>query len=206
MPAMPAPPAPTDRDDSAAGTGKDAASPEAEARFRGACETHLDFVCRYARACGVDASALEHVVHKVFSVMRGRLISLEDAADLRVSIAGITRHVVRAYLRQLGTPLEALGQTEARSPDDLNEVEAVETKTAAELVDIILSSMSEAEREVFVLCEIEQLSLFETAEALHVSESTLRVRLHDARKIFNDVSARLRAQRFWVTRRGASER
>jgi DNA-directed RNA polymerase specialized sigma24 family protein len=62
--------------------------------------------------------------------------------------------------------------------------------------------MSKAEREVFILCELEGFSLVETAEALHVSESTLRVRLDDARKLFNDVSAHLRAQRFWIARGG----
>jgi RNA polymerase sigma factor (sigma-70 family) len=197
---MPAPSAQTDRDDPPGG----ASSPEAQARFRGACETHLDFVWRFASACGVEASAIEYVVHKVFSVVRGRLISLEDPSDLRVSIAGITRHIVRAYLRQLGSPLEA-GHTPPRSPSELGQVEALETKTAGQLVDIILSTMSEAEREVFILCELEGFSVFETAEALHVSESTLRVRLDEARKIFNDVSAHLRAQRFWVSRRGDGE-
>jgi DNA-directed RNA polymerase specialized sigma24 family protein len=65
--------------------------------------------------------------------------------------------------------------------------------------------MSEAEREVFILCELEGFTLVETAEALHVGESTLRVRLDEARKLFNDVSAHLRAQRFWVSREGAAE-
>jgi RNA polymerase sigma-70 factor, ECF subfamily len=188
-----------------AGAGAGVNSPEAEARFRSACESYLDFVWRYARACGVEPVALEYVVHKVFSVVQGRMISLEDPAELRVSIAGTTRHVVRTYLRQLGSPLEAAGRVELRSASDLEQLEALETKTAAELVDIILNTMSEAEREIFVLCELERLPLFETAEALHVSEATLRVRLDEARRIFNDVSAHLRAQRFWVTRRGSGE-
>lgn len=181
------------------------AAPDVLTRFREACESHLDFVWRYARACGLEASAVEYVVHKVFAVVRGRLVSLEDPSERRVSVAGITRQVVRAYQQQqLVSPLGAFAHVES-SGSELSEVEAIETKTPAELVDVILGAMSETEREVFILSEMEGLALFEIAEALHISESTLRERLSDARKIFNDVAARLRAQRFWVSRRATSE-
>jgi DNA-directed RNA polymerase specialized sigma24 family protein len=193
--------APSPPSDPPAEPGSERLTPEALDGFREACDSHLDFVWRYAHACGVERSALDYVVHKVFAVVRGRLISLEDPSERRVSIAGITRQVVRAYLHQFASPLGPFGHPSEVELAELSEqVEGVETKTPGELVDIILTSMSEAEREVFVLCELESFALFEVAEALHVSESTLRERLSDARKIFNDVSARLRAQRFWVTR------
>jgi DNA-directed RNA polymerase specialized sigma24 family protein len=191
---------------SPASSGSSRPVPDALDGFREACETHLDFVWRFARACGVEPSALEYVVHKVFAVVRGRLISLEDPSERRVSIAGITRQVVRAYLHQLGSPLGPYSPEAASPIDELAEVEAVETKTPGELVDIILGAMTEAQREVFVLSELEGFALFEIAEALHVSESTLRERLSEACKVFNDVSARLRAQRFWVSRRAMTER
>ncbi|HYQ15850.1 MAG TPA: sigma-70 family RNA polymerase sigma factor [Polyangiaceae bacterium] len=207
---MPAPPPRTKPDEPVAGAGSHAdagpggepgdAFPEARARFRSACETHLDFVWRFARACGVEATSLDYVVHKVFAVLRGRLISLDDASELRVSIAGTTRQVVRAHLRQLSSPRESFAQAQPRPAEELDNVAGLETKSAGELVDLILSAMGETEREIFVLCELEGFSTFETAEALHLSESTVRVRLSDARKIFNDVSARLRAQRFWISR------
>lgn len=178
---------------------------EAPDDFRVACDAHLDFVWRYARACGVETAALDHVVRRVFTVVRGRLISLEDASELRLSIAGITRQIVRAHLHQLSSPLSGLTPELVSLASELTEVEAIETKTPGELVDIILRVMTEAQREVFILCELEAFTLSEVAGALHVSESTLRGRLTDARKIFNDVSADLRAQRFWVTRRDAGE-
>jgi DNA-directed RNA polymerase specialized sigma24 family protein len=197
---MTAPPTPPDSAPSAPG-----ATPAVLDAFRQACESHLDFVWRFARACGVEESAVEYVVHKVFALVRGRLISLEDPSERRVSIAGLTRQVVRGYLHQFSSPLGTFPQTEI-SGDGLAEVPAVHSKTPGELVDIILGAMSEAEREVFILSELEGFTLVEIAEALHVSESTLRGRLSDARKIFNDVSARLRAQRFWVSRQTPGER
>ena len=160
---------------------------------------------RFAGACGVEASAVESLVRKVFWIVQGRLISLDDPSDLRVSIAGIARQIVRSHLRRPGSALEVADRPPPRSPSELGPIDGLETKTAAALVDIILSTMSEAEREVFILCELEGFTLVETAEALHVSESTLRLRLDEARKLFNDVSAHLRAQRFWVSRGGAGE-
>jgi RNA polymerase sigma factor (sigma-70 family) len=170
--------------------------------FRAVCEAHLDFVWRFAAYRGVPADALEHVVHKVFGVLHGRLISLEHPEELRVAVAGITRNVVRAYLRQLAdhSPLEPVPGAPTTVVLDFSHVPNIEQKSASERCDLILGKMTETEREVFILCEIEGLSLFETAEALHIGESTLRSRLDDARKIFNVASAELRAQIFWTSR------
>jgi DNA-directed RNA polymerase specialized sigma24 family protein len=105
-------------------------------------------------------------------------------------------------LRQLGdhSPL-AMAPTEAGTrPIDFGSLPDLESRSACDLCDLILGKMTETEREVFILCEIEGFSLSDTAEALHIGESTLRVRLDDARKIFNVGSAELRAHQFWTTR------
>lgn len=194
-------PPPTDRDSASAASHSDgpASAPSVET-FRAACEAHLELVWRFAAYCGVPAHAIEPVVHKVFGVIHGRLISLERADELRVAIVGTARQVVRAYLRQLGdhSPLE--GPPVDARPLDFGSVPDLESHRACELCDLILARMTETEREVFILCEIEGFSLFETAEALHIGESTLRIRLEDARKIFNVGSAELRAHQFWTSR------
>jgi RNA polymerase sigma factor (sigma-70 family) len=174
--------------------------------FRSACEQHLDFVWRFAALRGVAAADLEHVVHKVFAVVHGRLVSLEHAEELRISVAGITRNVVRGYLRQvsLHSPLDVGLEPEPLPRNfELGKVDGIEEKTAAELVGLILERMTEPEREVFILCELEGFALADTAEALHVSESTLRERLDDACRIYNALAAELRAQRYWVDREGS---
>ena len=84
--------------------------------------------------------------------------------------------------------------------DALGPAEALEHKSAGELLDLILAKMTELQREAFVLCEVEGLSAVETAEALGINENTLRTRLHDARKVFNAASARLSAQHAWSSR------
>lgn len=179
-----------------------APSTDALAAFRAACEQHLELVWRFAAYCGVPAEAIEQVVYKVFGVIHGRLISLEHAEELRVSIAGITRNVVRGYLRQLGdhSPLETAPLEAGPRPIDFGSLPDLERRSVCERCDLILGKMTETEREVFILCEIEGFSLSDTAEALHIGESTLRIRLDDARKIFNVGAAELRAHQFWTTR------
>ena len=187
---------PASQDDSPAG------APSTDA-YRSVCETHVDFVWRFAATRGVEGTALEYLVRKVFSVVHGRFSGLEDAAELRVSIASITRNVVRGFLRQIGnrSPLEEpVAERGGGGHFDLGPVEALSKKSPGQLVDVILEQLSEPEREVFILCEVEGFSLAETATALHVSESTLSLRLREARRVFNAVSAQLRAELFWKSR------
>ena len=173
-------------------------------RFREVCETHLELVWRFSASRGVEASALEQVVHSVFAIVHDRLPILEQAADLRVAIAGITRNVVRHYLRQPGvrSALELVPERGGPGPFDQVPREELEQKSSAELVDIILSQMSGPEREVFILHEGEGFSLSETAQALRIDEATLGLRLEEARKVFNTLTAELRAQRYWTSRGG----
>ena len=58
----------------------------------------------------------------------------------------------------------------------------------------MLAKMSDVQREVFILCEIEQLSSVEVAEVLGVNENTVRTRLREARKSFEAGVARFRAR------------
>jgi DNA-directed RNA polymerase specialized sigma24 family protein len=203
MPEPPAethPPASADADAAhLAGPSTDDVPLLAAGVFEAVCENHVDFVWRFAACRGVEPAALEHVVHKVFGVLHGRLVSLEDPGELRVSLAGITRNVVRGYLRQLGdhSPLEPVPRDAAPLPLSLVDLAQ---KTPGELCNFVLGKMNETEREVFILCEMEGFTLFESAEALHIGESTLRARLEDACKIFNVAAAELRAQKFWQAR------
>ena len=205
---MPEPPASNDRNDPpgrppGAIEGLSDTPPD----FRAVYEEHFDFVWRFAANRGVPQASLDDVVQEVFVVVHRQLGSFEGRSALRTWLAGVTRNVVRSYLRKRGNQVsgEPLGNDELYASDDLGPAEALEKKSAGELLDIILAKMTDLQREAFILCEIEGLSAVETAEALYVNENTLRTRLHDARKVFNAVSARLRAHRFWGTREGGNQ-
>ncbi|HXK16192.1 MAG TPA: sigma-70 family RNA polymerase sigma factor [Polyangiaceae bacterium] len=198
---MPTPELPSNPDDSPAGAASAAA-------YRALCEAHVDFVWRFAAIRGVETSAIDYLVRKVFSVMLTRFTGLEEASELRIAIAGITRNVVRGFLRQISnrSPLDGEAERGGGGSFDLGPVEALGKKSPSQLVDLIMDQLSEPEREVFVLCEVEGFSLAETAAALLVSEETLLARLKEARRVFNAVSAQLRAELFWKSRDGDGKR
>ena len=173
--------------------------------FRQLYDEHFDFVWRFAAHRGVPAPRLEEAVKEVFVVVHRRLVDLEDLSRLKVWLAGITRNVVVNHLRRYGD--EALrGPLDSHEPEPVAALEHLDPadvhgqKSSGELVDVLLRKMSGRQREAFILCEMEGFSVPDAAEALGVSETTLRTRLFDARRIYNSVSALLRAQRFWVTR------
>ncbi len=173
---------------------------EALSSFRAVYEGHFDFVWRFAAHRGVPPSALDDVTQEVFVVVARKLRGFQGQSALRTWIAGITRNTIRAYLRKRGNqasgePLQDLDQVVS---DALDPAQALEHKTAGELLDFVLSQMSELKREAFILCELEEMSAVQAAEILGVNENTLRTRLHDARKVFTAISARIHARRIWT--------
>jgi RNA polymerase sigma-70 factor (ECF subfamily) len=148
---------------------------------------------------------MEEVMHEVFLAVHRQLSGFEMRSELRIGIATVARSVVQRCLRKHGpmSRLEPLVQGEPL-PGDVPGGNGLHEKSSSQLLDIILDKMSESQQEAFILRDMEGLSMSETAEALSVNENTLRVWLHDARKVFNSVAALLRAQRFWVTREGKS--
>lgn len=174
--------------------------------FRSVYDEHFDFVWRFAVGCRVPASALDEVVHDVFLAVHRQLSGFEVGTELRIGIATVARGVVQRYLHKHGPqpPTETLVPDEPPPGDEHEAADALHQKSAGQLLDIILDKMSESQREAFILRDMEGFSMSETAEALGVNENTLRVWLYDARKVFNAVAARLRAQRFWVTRKAGA--
>jgi len=170
--------------------------------FRSVYDDHFDFVWRFAVSRQVPTSSLDEVVHEVFLAVHRQLSGFELRSELRIGIASLARNVVQRNLRKYGppSPMEPLVREELSTGDEQDAADALHEKSAGQLLDIILDKMSESQREAFILRDMEGLSMSETAEALGVNENTLRVWLHDARKVFNAVAALLRAQRFWVTR------
>lgn len=170
--------------------------------FRTVYETYFPFVWRYAANRGVPAMAIDDVVQEVFVVVHHRLASFEGRSSLRTWLAGVCRNVLRDYLRKRGNQKagDCLDDEVETRSDAVGPAEALERKGAVELLDELLDQMTELQREVFVLCDIEQLSVVAVAEMLGVNENTLRTRLRSGRQVFNAGVTRYRAQRAWGDR------
>lgn len=192
------PPAPSANADQA----EERATPRS---FRDVYDAHFDFVWRFATNRGIPQSSLDDVVRRVFVLVHSKVSGFEEPSSLRTGIASVARRVVQRHLRKRAqeASMEAPApRDEPAAADELGAEEALHDKSAGQLLDVVLNRMSEAQREAFILRDMEGLSMAETAEILSVNENTVRVWLHDARTLFNSVSARWRAQRFWVAREG----
>lgn len=163
-------------------------------------DEHFEFVWRSARRLGVPEASLDDVVQDVFVTVYRRLSDFEGRSQLKTWIFGILRHTVRDLRRSARRkPTEALAHdpadSSAPSPQD-----AAARGQAAELLQAVLNELSEELREVFVLCELEQLSAPEVAVALSLNVNTVYSRLRGARKDFDAALRRMRCRDEWRSR------
>jgi RNA polymerase sigma-70 factor (ECF subfamily) len=167
--------------------------------FREIHDAYYGFVWRYAANRRVPPMAIDDVVQEVFVVVYHRLGSFEGRSSLKTWLAGITHNVVRGYVRKPGNraATDYLDEEMQLLAPGWNPAEALERKAAIFLLHQLLDKMSEVQREVFILNELEQLSSVDIAEVLGVNENTVRTRLLAARKVFNAGAARARAQQKW---------
>jgi RNA polymerase sigma-70 factor (ECF subfamily) len=69
-------------------------------------------------------------------------------------------------------------------------VERVESLQDAEFLFTVLDGLSGPQREIFVLVELEEMSVVDASRLLEVNEETLRSRLRAARRHLNSALAR----------------
>lgn len=156
-------------------------------------DTHFAFVWRNVLNRGISTSSVDDVVQEVFIVVHRKLPEFEGRASLRTWLSVIVRRVVADHVRKRGNapagdPLEEDRASGAPGPG-----ETLEKKAAVAVLDGLLAEMPEAQREVFLLHEVEELTGREIAEAVGTNENTVFTRLRAARRIFKEGLARLRA-------------
>jgi RNA polymerase sigma-70 factor (ECF subfamily) len=156
-------------------------------------DAHFDFVWRCVANRGVPRSAVDDIVQEVFMVVHRRLAAFESRSSLRTWLWVIVRRVARDHVRKIGNAAvgEPLGDRDVAI--QAGPAEALEQKSAAELLDELMGQMTEAQREVFMLYEVEQMTGSEIAAALSANENTIYSRLRAARRIFESGVARYRA-------------
>jgi RNA polymerase sigma-70 factor (ECF subfamily) len=162
--------------------------------FRELYREHFGFVWRTVAHRGVPPSAQDDVVQEVFIVVHRKLPEFEGRSALRTWIAAITRRVIADYLKKRGNQPVA-DETLEREPQAApTPAEQPERETASELLDELLAKMSDEQREVFVLYEIERMSGIEIAELTGTNENTVWTRLRAARRVFEAGVTRARAR------------
>lgn len=164
----------------------DASAPSFDELF----ESHAGFVWRVLGRLGVARSDVADASQEVFLVVHRRLGSFEGRSSVKSWIYGICVKVAAGWRRKSrGESRHALDQHTFTSGDGAQEEELDQRRARSQLREV-LEQLDADKREVFVLYELEELSMPEVADAVGCPVTTAYSRLHAARKIVRAAFAR----------------
>jgi RNA polymerase sigma-70 factor (ECF subfamily) len=156
---------------------------------------NFHFIWRSLRRLGVALPAVDDAAQQVFEVASRRLDQIElgreraflfKTAVLVAAEAG--RIAARSRARDAGEVVDELRDA-GPSPEDV-----ADWSRRRALLDRVLAAMPVDVRAVFVLFELEELSMLEIARLLELPPGTVASRLRRARETFAVQSRRVRAR------------
>jgi RNA polymerase sigma-70 factor (ECF subfamily) len=163
--------------------------------FDAVYSAHVGFVWRVLRTFGVPEAQVEDAVQDVFVVVHRRLGEWQGRAAITTWLFSIARRVAsthrrRAARRTRELPDELIAELSDDQVDHRAGAELTRAHAAATVL-AILEQLDHDKRVVFVLVELEQLSVPEVARMLGLKLNTTYSRLRLARQAFE---AAVRAQ------------
>lgn len=156
-------------------------------------DQYFRFVWISARRLGVHPDAIDDVVQEVFIVIHSKLPTLRQPDSLRSWIYGIVRRTASSHRRAGRKWQDVFALPAGESPAATAEPSPLDftvRNSQLELLSSVLASLSEAKREVFILAELEEMTVPEIAAALEIPVNTAYSRLRHARQDFEAVLAR----------------
>ena len=154
---------------------------------------HAQFVWRSLARLGVVEAQLSDATQEVFIVVHRRLAEFEQRSSLKTWLFGIAMRVAsqvrRDKHRRPSEPLDADVPDPLCSPHE-NAERAEATRTLYRLLD----ELSPDQRALFVLVELEQMTLADAANAVSANLHTAASRLKAARRKFESALKRHRTQ------------
>jgi RNA polymerase sigma-70 factor, ECF subfamily len=162
-------------------------------RVRALVHAHFDLVWRTLRRFGVPAADADDGAQRVFIIASQKLEQIEPGRD-RAFLVG-TAYRVASEMRRAGSRRgeSSIGETEFVDPAPGPE-EYADRKRARALLDQVLDEMPFEMRSVFVLFELEELTVPQIALTLTLPIGTVSSRLRRARGLFRESAERIRAR------------
>jgi RNA polymerase sigma-70 factor (ECF subfamily) len=176
------------------GGGSYVASPDEAERLASSLRRHFTLVWRSLRRFGIEEAAVDDAAQHVFLVLAERLPEVEVGRERAFLIALCVRVAANARRRRercRETASDALDEHPVRDPDPET---LLESKQRRQVLDLALDALLADQRTVFVLFELEGLSLPEIADLLEIPLGTATSRLRRARRRFES----------WITARQQS--
>jgi RNA polymerase sigma-70 factor (ECF subfamily) len=154
---------------------------------------HFDLVWRTVRRLGVSPGAIDDAAQEVFVIAARKLDAIEvgkEKSFLYGTAIRVAADARRAHARR--SARETMEPDEVDAGANLDEL--IDQKRARELLDAIIARMPDDARDVFVLYELEGLTMAEIAAALELPAGTVASRLRRARELFAAAIARHEAK------------
>jgi RNA polymerase sigma-70 factor, ECF subfamily len=142
---------------------------------------HAGYVGRALRYLGVREADLDDACQEVFLVVRRRRFDTEGHATIRTWLYAICLRVARAARRQNASRREQPVETLPETAEPASQEHELEKKRARELLATLLDELDDDKRNVFVLFELEELSMQEVSRVLDCPLQTAYSRLSAAR-------------------------
>lgn len=165
---------------------------EVSLEFETVYRQHFAGAWRVLRRLGVAEAQLDDAAQDVFLIVHKKLGGLDPEAPVRRWVLAIAVRVASEYRRRARRkPTEPLdeGLVDGRP----GPVRTSELRESLRLLHELLEQLDEKKRAVFVLSELEQLSVPEISEVLRANVNTVYARLRAAKKQFAMGLARRRA-------------
>ncbi len=157
---------------------------------------HADFVFRSLRRLGLGTTAAEDAAQQVFMIAVTKVAHVEPGKE-KAFLFGVLSNVARHARRSFARNLEDLARREPASADPWESPrseaegpeEALLEAEARRVLDRILASMADDLRDVFVMAELEEMTMADIAVALEIPPGTVASRLRRARAWFEQAAA-----------------
>jgi RNA polymerase sigma-70 factor (ECF subfamily) len=164
------------------------------ARVRALFDRNFAFIGRVVRNLGVWDADVDDLVQQAFSITAARLDEIPPACE-RSFLVQTAMRLAAGTRRARARAREVAGDALPEVPDAAPSAEELsDRRRARAMLDALLSEMDLDLRSVFVLYEIEELTVPEIAALLDLPTGTAASRLRRAREDFQARLRRLRAQ------------
>jgi RNA polymerase sigma-70 factor (ECF subfamily) len=144
---------------------------------------HARFVWRSLLGLGVPESDVADASQQVFVVLGAKLDDVESGCALSTFIYGICLRVASDFRRKAHLRHERVGADLPEQAVAASQEVVVAHRQALRRLLAALDDLEPAQRDVFVLYEIEELPMAEVARAVGCPVQTAYSRLHAARRL-----------------------
>jgi RNA polymerase sigma-70 factor (ECF subfamily) len=158
--------------------------------FESVFRDHRARVTRTLASLGVQSAFVEDAVQDVFLIVYQKLAEFEGRAQLKTWIYAVTYRVAQNYRRRLKLRTHEPFEDNNGCPQP-NPAQSLENVQAARFVELFCASLSEAKRDVFVLCILEERCAPEVSEILNLNLNTVYSRARTARLEFRQALSNL---------------